>query len=447
MKTYLSNYGKKKDSKMAKKHNKIIKFIESIPIGNELSVRNIAKELDVSEGTAYRAIKDAEKRGLVTTIERVGTIRIESFSSNHYDQLTFEHILTVIDGELLGGHAGLGKVLNRFYIGAMTKEAMLKYLSDESLMIIGNREEAQKLSLKHGAAVLITGGFSTTQEIIDLSNELELPVMTTTYDTFTVSSIINRAMTDQLIKKEIMLVDNVYTQVDYTDYLKVSNTVYDYRLLSKSSGHSRFPVINHRNQVVGIISARDVVGKSDKILISRVMTRNPITVNSNTSVANVAHTMIWDDYEVMPVVAEDMSLKGIVSRRDIMKAMQSQHRQERFKDTIPDQVDQMILDGVNDSFLFEVSPQMVNDLGNISFGVLSEVIAESTIMLLNKKTKGQVLFEQMQLHYFKLIQLGSRITIRPKIFDESRKSVRVDIEITAESGLVAKALLTCQYIE
>ncbi|BDP85137.1 hypothetical protein EfmAA610_23470 [Enterococcus faecium] len=45
---------------MATKHDLILEYIESLPVGNRISVRSIAKELNVSEGTAYRAIKDAE---------------------------------------------------------------------------------------------------------------------------------------------------------------------------------------------------------------------------------------------------------------------------------------------------------------------------------------------------------------------------------------------------
>lgn len=62
---------------MATKHDQILKYIEGLPIGDRISVRSIAKNLSVSEGTAYRAIKDAENIGLVSTIQRVGTIRIE----------------------------------------------------------------------------------------------------------------------------------------------------------------------------------------------------------------------------------------------------------------------------------------------------------------------------------------------------------------------------------
>ena len=39
--------------------------------------QKVAKVMKVSEGTAYRAIKDAGQLGLVTTIDRVGTVRID----------------------------------------------------------------------------------------------------------------------------------------------------------------------------------------------------------------------------------------------------------------------------------------------------------------------------------------------------------------------------------
>lgn len=432
---------------MTTKHTKIIKFIESLSVGEKISVRSIAKKLDVSEGTAYRAIKNAEENGLVTTIQRVGTIRIERKKEDTIDHLTFNEVVKVIDGEILGGHVGLKKTLNRFFIGAMTEDAILRYLSEESLMIIGNREHAQKISLEHGAAVLITGGFDASQNIIDLANKLELPLMSTSYDTFTVASMINRAMTDQLIKKEIMLIEHIYTRMEDTDYLKMNGTVYDYRVLNQENDHSRFPVINANNRLVGMITARDVVGKEDRTSIERVMTRNPVSVKSHMSVASVAHSMIWDGLEVMPVVTDDLTLIGIISRQDIMKAMQSQQRQSHVKDTISDQVNQLMEDVGKSESTFTVTPQMTDSFGNISFGVLNEVISETTLKLLSDNRTRNVVLEQIQLHYFKVIQLDSEILIKPHIFDESRRSARLDIEVISENGLAAKALVTCQYIQ
>lgn len=432
---------------MATKHEQILEYIESIPVGEKLSVRTIAKDLKVSEGTAYRAIKDAENIGLVTTIQRVGTIRIERKRVDSIENLTFEEVLKVIDGELLGGEEGLNKTLKKFIIGAMTEDAMLRYITEESLMIIGNRERAQRLALENGAAVLITGGFKANQEIIKLADKLELPLMSTSYDTFTVGSLINRAMTDQLIRKEIMLIDNIYTRMEDTDYLRVFDTVFDYRVLNEQSQHTRFPVVAQNNRLVGIVTAKDVIGREDTTTIERVMTRNPVSVKDHMSVASVAHSMIWDGLEVMPVVSDELILKGIVSRQDIMKAMQSLQRQPQTGDTIADQINGLI-EGIGaNEFIFKVTPQMTNSMGTISFGVLSEVISETAYMLLANQKKRNLVVEQINLQYFNMIQLGSELLIKPKVFDQSRRSARLDIEVYSDSGLAAKALVTCQLMQ
>lgn len=133
----------------------------------------------------------------------MGTIRIERKLKKHIERLTFGEVVRIIEGDVLGGANGLEKDLNKFVIGAMTEEAMQRYITPGSLMIVGNRLDAQKLALKEGAPVLITGGFDTSQEIRALADQLALPILRTTYDTFTVASMINRAMSDQLIKKKI----------------------------------------------------------------------------------------------------------------------------------------------------------------------------------------------------------------------------------------------------
>ena len=53
---------------MSTKHQRIIEYIESLPVGEKISVRTIAKNMQLSEGTAYRAIKAAENLGIVSTI-------------------------------------------------------------------------------------------------------------------------------------------------------------------------------------------------------------------------------------------------------------------------------------------------------------------------------------------------------------------------------------------
>ncbi|MCC5895171.1 MAG: CBS domain-containing protein [Alkalibacterium sp.] len=432
---------------MKTKHELIIEFIESLPVGEKLSVRLIAKELQVSEGTAYRAIKEAETIGLVSTIKRVGTIRIEPKTGESIENLTFEEIVKVIDGEVHGGEAGLKKTLTKFIIGAMTEEAMLRYITEESLMIIGNREEAQQLSIQNGAAVLITGGFKPSATVVELANQKELPLISTSYDTFTVGTMINRAMTDQLIKKEILRVQNIYTPIEQTQFLSREDTVFSYRMLNQKSKHSRFPVVFSDNRLAGIVTAKDVVGKDDAAVIEKVMTKNPAFAKKHMSVASVAHTMIWDGLEVMPVVSDEMTLLGVISRQDIMKAMQSVQKQPQSGDTISDQINQLITEKDENVYLFSVTPQTTDSMGTISFGVLSEVVTETIYNYLAKNKKKNLVVEQMNLHYFNMIQLGNELTIKPTVFDENRRSARLDVDIYSENCLAAKAVVVCQIIQ
>ncbi|WP_207942349.1 CBS domain-containing protein [Enterococcus sp. DIV2402] len=441
---------------MATKHDLILAHIESLPVGERISVRGIAKELEVSEGTAYRAIKDAENIGLVSTIQRVGTIRIERKLKKHIEKLTFSEVVRIIEGDVLGGSAGLDKDLNRFVIGAMKENAMERYITPGSLMIVGNRENVQELALKQGAAVLITGGFDTTAEIQQLADELELPILRTTYDTFTVATMINRALSDQLIKKDILLVSDIYMPLDKTKYLTITDTVKDYKRLSEETHHSRYPVVNRNMRVVGIVTAKDVFEKSSSQLIERVMTRDPRMVKKEMSVASVSHQMIWDGLEVMPVVADDLSLIGIVTRQDVMKAMQLVQRQPQVSDTISDQITDQVRIIEQDfeghkldqpHFSFTVSPQMVDELGTISFGALNEVIANATKRTMIANQRRNTWIEQVNLHYFRLIQLESEIILQPKILELGRRSAKLDIEIFIENSLVGKAIVVCQVME
>lgn len=436
---------------MTSKHQQIIRYIESLPVGEKISVRSIAKNMEMSEGTAYRAIKEAENIGIVSTIERVGTIRIERKTKDNLEKLSFGEIIKIIEGEVFGGHEGLDKILNRFVIGAMTLDAMTRYIQPESLVIIGNREDAQLLALNQGAAVLITGGFQATPQLIQKADELKIPLMGTTYDTFTVASLINRAMTDQLIKKKIMIVADIYNDIDNTHYLKMDQTVREYRELSEKTGNSRFPVVNHSNRLVGVVSAKDILGKADTLTMERVMTKNPSVSKLHASVASVAHSMIWNGLEMLPVVQDNMELIGIISRRDVMKAMQLTQRQPQVGNTFEDDVSENLeiveVNPTSAHFSFTVTPQMTNNLGMLSFGVLCEVVSVASKEFIHRSQRRNTVIEQLEMHYLKMIPIESKISIQIQTLDNGRKVSKLDISVLLENSVVAKAIMSNQLME
>lgn len=433
------------------KHEQILQHIEELPIGEKISVRQIAKSLSLSEGTAYRAIKDAETKGMVSSIERVGTIRIEQKKKENIEKLTFAEVVNIIDGQVLGGRNGLHKTLNKFVIGAMQLEAMMRYTGPGNLLIIGNRVKAHELALQAGAAVLITGGFEAGDEIRKLADELELPVISTSYDTFTVAAMINRAIYDQLIKKEIVLVGDILTPVESSVFLELGDTVGDWLDKNRETSHSRFPIVDEHLKVFGMVTAKDIMGSGRETGIEKVMTKHPITVTLKTSVASAAHMMIWEGIELLPVVDEQNRLQGIVSRQDVLKALQMAQRQPQAAETLDDTIaKQLILpedQGADKGYQFEVTPQMTNQLGTISYGVFTTVVTEAANRALRAHKRGDLVVENITIYFLKPIQMESILTIFPKVLEIGRKFGKVDVEVYNAGVLAGKVMMMCQLID
>ncbi|WP_010099156.1 DRTGG domain-containing protein [Ornithinibacillus scapharcae] len=434
---------------MATKHEQIIQHIISLPVGSKISVRQIAKDLNVSEGTAYRAIKEAENIGLVSTIERVGTIRIERKKKENFERLTFAEVINIVDGQVLGGREGLHKTLNKFVIGAMQLDAMMRYTEAGSLLIVGNRVKAHELALSEGAAVLITGGFDTDDYIKRLADELQLPIISTSYDTFTVAAMINRAIYDQLIKKEIVFVGDICTPFEQAHYLKLSNRIADWYKVNEQSTHSRFPVLDDKNRVIGMVTSKDIIGKEMDFPIDKVMTKNPIVVQSKTSLASVAHMMVWEGIEVVPVVNESSVLKGIVSRQDVLKALQQIQRQPQVGETIDDIIKNNV-EAVQDdksAYHAKVIPQMTNQLGTLSHGVFTSLVTEASSRLLLHLKKGDLVVENITVFFIKPVPIDANLIIKPKIIETGRIYAKIDVEVFHDKKLVGKALLMAQIID
>jgi predicted transcriptional regulator len=432
------------------KHEQILRYIESLKLGTRISVRKIAREMSVSEGTAYRAIKEAENQGLVSTRERIGTFRVEKKMRSNIGKLTFAEVVNIVDGAVLGGAQGLDKTLNRFVIGAMQEDAMVRYIDAGSLLIVGNRENAQLRALEQGAGVLITGGFEAGEEVIRLADRLSLPIISSSYDTFTVASMINRAIYDRLIKKKIMVVEDILPADGIVYTLRNNSTVLDWQKLLEKTGHTRFPVVDEWNRVVGMITSKDVVGAKPEQTIDRLMTRNPQTVNRRTSIASAAHRMVWEGIELLPVVDANRKLVGVISRKDVLKAMQYQ-KQPQMGETFEDIVwsgfaEERAEDGQL-VFRGAIGPQMTNHLGTVSEGVLTSLMIQAAFRVVRQSKKGDLVLDNMSTYFLRPVQLESEIVICPRIMEVSRKFGKIDVEIFLSGHLVAKAMMTAQVIE
>jgi arabinose-5-phosphate isomerase len=96
-----------------------------------------------------------------------------------------------------------------------------------------------------------------------------------------------------------------------------------YRLMS--TGLPGLPVINEAVEVIGIVTEFDLLGalregmKVDEITAERIMSKEPITANMETSAEELIEMMLENNFTVIPIV-ENKKLVGIVDRFSIMDA-------------------------------------------------------------------------------------------------------------------------------
>jgi predicted transcriptional regulator len=430
------------------KHEDIIKYILSLEVGTKISVRSVASAQGVSDGTAYRAIKDADSLGFVSTIPRVGTVRIEKVEKKSIEALTYAEVINIIDGTLLGGKGGIHKTLSKFVIGAMTIDAMAKHITPGCLLIVGNREEAQRLALENESGVLITGGFGCSDEMKKLACEKCLPIISSTYDTFTIASMINKAISESLIKKDIVLVEDIMKPSPY--YLRTMDTVADWKNLMAQTQHERYPVVDDNMKVVGIVTLKDLTGNiGDQEMVGKIMCKSPITVTPKTTVAYAAHITGWEGIELCPVV-QNKKLKGVITRQDIIKALQYIARQPQVGETLEDMVlKNFEFESSNGDMYFygKITPEMLDPIGTASWSSLNMLISTMGVMTLRHKNNINVFIDSISTYFIQPVQIDSVIDIYTKIIDMGRNFCKVQVEMyDRKKDLIATALLSAKVL-
>ena len=431
---------------MATKHEQIIQYIQNLPIDSKISVRSIARNLKVSEGTAYRAIKSAENLHLVATKERVGTVRIEENENRRMHHLTIEEIIKVTDCQVLGGASGLSRQVRKFIIGAMEADGMRRYIESDSLIIVGNRDEIQRIALEDDVAVLISGGFKPSETIVDLANKREVPLLSVNFDTYATATLINKAMIERSMQKDILLVEDIYIPLEQTQFLYTDDTIMAYRQLSENSGHTRFPICERDGKLAGILTAKDILDFTPDTHLAKAMTPTPISAKKPMSVASITHMMIWDGLEILPIVDEADNLQGILSRQDVLRTLQYTQQTEQSENRIEvlladklkfvDQNEDMTK--ARYRFLSDVS--LTNDFGALSNALQHSIIQLSVKQFVKKMQDKSIVVDKVNAYYLKLVPLQSTIDIVLKFLDVSRRTMEIDITVYHGKQVMTKAM-------
>lgn len=425
------------------KHQQVISYIESLPVGEKVSVRQLARELGVSEGTVYRAIKEAENQGYVTSIPKVGTLRIEKNQDRTIDSLTYHELNMLLEGRFLSGEQYAEQVPKSYLVASKKEDLHTARLSPQSLVITTERGELLEEAIRRQQPLLLAGDTHLDAWADIFHNNGEQIVLACPYDIFELISLINQTIFERVKHRDVLTVFDIMSEAP--DILRTDATVEDYYELSNRCHHTRFPVLNQAEQVVGIVSAQNALGQDAATSIEDLMAPNPLTARENDMLSYLGRLFVLEGAELVPVLDEDDRLTGVVTRQDVIDALQSTQKQPQYGDT----VDNIVLSGFKlesrepDVVISGTMTEfMLDDNGRVSIGNLCSMASSAAVVTarLKENLVCQVVQENVQI--FIPIHEGVEMFITTKLYPMTDKSFQAVMQLTSREGLHALSTAT-----
>ncbi len=160
--------------------------------------------------------------------------------------------------------------------------------------------------------------------------------------------------------------------------------------------------------------------------------------------------MVWEGIELLPVVDPEQRMVGVITRKDVLKAMQSIQMQPQNGGTFED----MIWSGFKEMrdekgsvyFRGAVSPQMTNYIGMVSEGVLVTLLMRAAYHTVKEHKKGDLIVDSNANYFLVPVQMEDIIDIVPNIIEMSRRFCKMDIEIFSKGNCIARSMFTARLI-
>ncbi len=169
----------------------------------------------------------------------------------------YKNILETLDGTLYVGDEEAYFEKGKVVVAASSPEVMEAYIEPDDMVILGNRYETQLCAIEMNAGcIILCGDAKVTKTIQILGREKNCTIIATPYDTYTVAHLINQSMPISYFMKAEDLI--LFHEDDFTD---------DIKDIMASKRHRDFPILNKKEQYVGTISRRNLLGIKKRRLI------------------------------------------------------------------------------------------------------------------------------------------------------------------------------------
>ncbi len=305
-----------------KKEEKLIEYIRELPAGARVSVRNLAKDNGVSEGTAYRAIKTAEKLQLVETKLRSGTVRLQSDDLCEHRAPTISKLIGRLGLDVLSGGEYSDVPAGELIFGDGSIEqfkAALDEAGENALCLLGDRPDLLFIAASRGVSMIITGGIHPGEALLREACEHGACVLSSQQDSCTVLSLLNAEMNGH---DNDAGADTADKWMRMPPYLYYNDMVIDWYnsyepIFSMNSKHA---VVDDSLHICGTVDATKVISTSAYTKISSLYEKNEAVYSVDVSMpmTEIAQHMVSEEVSVA-YITKNGELCGMITANDVIR--------------------------------------------------------------------------------------------------------------------------------
>ena len=247
---YLSNIGtqvKDMDIRLSPEANKSM----SLKNAWDLMQENSIVSLPIRE-------KDGTLEGLIT-IGDIAKTYMDTTDSYLLSRARtqYQRIAETIGGKVVEGNGHGYFVQGKIMVATANPDKMKEYVEENDMIIMGNREEDHLQAIEQNVSCIIVGlGIEVTEKVLKLAHEKDIIIISSPYDTITISRLINQSIPVKYIMKTEGLV--TFNTEDFTD--DIQDVMIKHR-------HRAFPVIDKKGKCIGTISRRNFLDMHRKKVV------------------------------------------------------------------------------------------------------------------------------------------------------------------------------------
>lgn len=217
---------------------------------------NMMRELDV---VTLPVTDEAGKLSGLITIGDIATAYMDVYDNCILSTAgtSYKNILETLEAEMLVGDEDDIYTKGEVLIAAANPDVMEDYIHEGDMVILGNRYESQLCAIEMGAAcIIVCMQEKISQTIQKLAQEHGCHIVVTPYDTFTAARMINQSMPIEYFMKR-----------NHLTTFRLSEKTEDIKEVMGKLRHRDFPVLDARDNYVGMISRRNLINLRKKQLI------------------------------------------------------------------------------------------------------------------------------------------------------------------------------------